>query len=108
MKNAENGAEMPPLQSISKPSKADEIRLKILEELKTRWDLVPKQSTNPMMIQAGVIMYENRAGEDTIPHPRWSQWMHGLDIDFYQLQSILSTFKNEGLISDFDFVSEFR
>ncbi len=81
-------------------SAADKKRLFILEKLKEEWDLVPKRSTGPTMIQEAVVVYEHRAGEAKIPQRTFNRWITegGLD-GYYQLESILATFKQEGLIS---------
>jgi hypothetical protein len=89
-------------------SAADTKRLLILEKLKDEWDLVPKQNSGPSMLQAGVVVFNQRAGEVRIHERRFRQWLADCGIDFYQLQDILTTFQQEGLITRFSLVNEAR
>ena len=44
-------------------SDADKKRLCILEKLKAEWELVPKQSIGPTMLQAGLVIYKQQGPE---------------------------------------------
>lgn len=78
--------------------------LYILERLKEEWDLVPKADSQD---NGGIYTYIKKANEAQIPERRYLQWVHGAGLgDFWQLQNILTTLQQEGLLLNADFFNE--
>jgi hypothetical protein len=77
-------------------------------DLEESWDLAPKKNSGPEMRQEALIVYEQRAGEVKIHENRFHQWLAEGKIDVYQLQDILMTFQQEGLITKFSFIDDSR
>ncbi len=90
-------------------SVADKKRLFILEKLKEEHDLAPKQNARPTMLQEAIVVYAQRAGEINIPRHKFVSWQNECGItDYYQLQNILATFQQEGLIESFRILDEYE
>jgi hypothetical protein len=87
-------------------SSADKKKLFILEKLKEEFDLAPKQSVS--INTGGAYSYRRPAGEVNIYQNKFSLWLHECEIDFNQLQSILSTFQQEGLVVNFSVHNEYE
>ncbi len=89
-------------------SEADGKRLAILEKLKAEWDLTPKENTDPVIIYSGRASYRMTSGEIKVPAAEYSLWMEKFGINFDQFQRILEIFRQEGLIKNINFISEYR
>ena len=90
-------------------SVAEKKKLYILEKLKEEWDLTPQKNENPTMIQAGLYFYERSAGETRVSQQKFSAWERECGIsDWYELENILTIFKQEGLIINFSIHNEYE
>lgn len=86
-------------------SEANKKKLFILEKLKDEWDLAPKYTATSAH---GARVYRRPAGEVNIPWSRFNTWMRECKIDYYQLENILATFQQEGLLKHFSNHNEYE
>jgi|ERR1035437_1584340 hypothetical protein len=96
-----------PTPLTNEPSLADKKKLYILEKLRLEWDFVPKQNSEPMIIQA-FPTYGRRAFEISIPEHQYSSWIREYALEYHQFNSILAFFQQEGLLDSFNFMDESR
>lgn len=68
-------------------------KLLLLEKIKMEWELMPKASGKEIKIH----------------QLKWNTWLResGID-DYYQLENVLESFKEEGLIERFEFIDEYQ
>ncbi len=93
----------------AKLSIADRKKLLLLEKLKEKWDLTPKENSEPVAIQTGLIVYQQPAGETTISQQKMAEWQRecGID-DWYELRDIFTIFKQARLIIDFRIYDDYE
>ena len=87
-------------------SSVDKKKLYILEKLKEEFDLAPKQSISTNM--GGAYSYRRPVGEVDIFQNKFGLWLRECEIDFNQLQSILATFQEKGIIINFSVHNEYE
>jgi hypothetical protein len=100
--------EKPGINSQTKElSAASKKKLFILEKLKEEWDLTSKR---PVTTHANFgYSYTRPAGEAKISQQKFSRWMGEDGVsDWYEIESILGGFQEEGLISEFRLQSEYE
>jgi hypothetical protein len=95
-----------PQQPAQEALTPNEKKLKILQKLQEEWELAPKKNEHPTAL-GGSYIYLQPAGEVRISQTKFSMWMRECGMDWYELESILIGFRQEGLIIDFDNKNEF-
>ncbi len=81
----------------------------ILERLKEEWDLIPKESKKyyQWIEHYDYIVPDKKVIKTKISHEKLSDWIVKAELsDFYELQNILATLQQEGLISQNNFIDE--
>ncbi len=82
----------------------------ILEKLKEEWDLIPKEPKHyyQWIEHYDYIVPNKKVIKANISHKKFSDWIANAGLsDFYELQNILATLQQEGLISNINFTDEF-
>lgn len=89
---------------------ANEKKLYVLEQLREEWDLTPKRDKAEYKgsFSENYIVYYKDPGETTISYQKQLRWYADCDMDSYELKNILTIFQQEGIISNFEFLSEYR
>lgn len=84
--------------------------LGILDRIKEEWDLTPKKTEMSKRVRNLYVgSYDDNLNTTTISPHRFISWIRECGLkDFYQLNNILNTLKQENIITDFDFTSESR
>jgi len=91
---------------------ANEKILYILEKLKEEWDLVPKKDVVKRDAGLGrgskIVTHYKHPREARISSQRLWPWMQECGIDYHQLEYILRTLEQEGLIIKFRTFGEYE